>query len=118
MILIPLTTKEVARRFAAHLKNDQIVSAVEQLYDEAVVIEEVSGRIRESKAFILESLRGFERNHLSHYTHVNGPLISGDHFALQMRIEVTNRPAGGGFVIEEMGVYTVKKGLIIRAKFY
>jgi hypothetical protein len=54
----------------------------------------------------------------THAVEVSEPLIAENFFALRYRFDVTQRQTGNRFWMEEMAVYTVKDGKIVREEFF
>jgi hypothetical protein len=61
--------------------------------------------------------RWWAENHEVHGVSVAGPYVNGDQFALRFGIDVT--PKGGARMqMEEVGLYTVRDGLISEERFF
>lgn len=57
-------------------------------------------------------------NHEVHSFGVTGPWPHGDRFILGFQIDVTNKPSGQRMQMEEMALYTVQQGKIVREEFF
>ena len=57
-------------------------------------------------------------NHEVHSAEMKGPLVAGNNFAIEYHYDVTQKATGKRFVMEEIGLYTVADGKIVREQFY
>ncbi|MBC8142823.1 MAG: nuclear transport factor 2 family protein [Armatimonadetes bacterium] len=116
---MPSTTEEIAQKLVAYLGENANVAAIDALYDDAIeTVEADPVRTRSGKATVRASMQGFADTHSFRYTHISEPLVSGSNFALHLRFEATNTASGQGFAVDEIGVYTVKEGHIVREQFF
>ena len=58
------------------------------------------------------------RNHEVHSVEVEGPLVAGSHFSVVFRLDVTFKPEGKRFKMEEVAVYKVADGKIVYEEFF
>jgi len=49
---------------------------------------------------------------------VEGPLVAGQHFAVTFKMDVTFKPDGRRFPMEEVGVYKVVDGKVVYEEFF
>lgn len=70
------------------------------------------------KKAVLAKYRGWEADHEIHEMQVDGPWVGATGFALQYRIDVTQKSTGQRSQMEEIAVYTVKDGKIVREEFH
>jgi hypothetical protein len=56
--------------------------------------------------------------HEVHSAHVEGPLVSPAHFSVRFKYDVTNKPSGRRMMLDELAVYQVKDGKIVREEFF
>jgi limonene-1,2-epoxide hydrolase len=54
----------------------------------------------------------------THQVEISEPLVAENHFVLKYRFDVTNRQSGNRGWMEELGVYTVNNGKIVREEFF
>jgi ketosteroid isomerase-like protein len=57
-------------------------------------------------------------NHEIHSASVTGPWPHGDRFVVGFQYDVTNKPSGKRMKMDEVGVYTVRNGKIVREEFF
>ena len=116
---MPSATEEIARELIALLRESENVEAIECLYADDVHTEEADpARTRSGKAVVYQSMADFAAAHDFHYTAIEGPLISGNTFALRLAFTATPRTGGQSFSVDEIGVYTVRDGKIARDQFF
>ena len=122
-ILCNMTTTEVANKIVEMCRTGQNLEAIKTLYAPDVVSIEASGPAGmplEVKG--LESVLGKSQwwmdNHEVHGATVEGPIVTGNQFAVGFKMDVTNKPSGKRFPMEELGVYHVKDGKVVREQFF
>ena len=57
-------------------------------------------------------------NHVTHSAHVAGPCPHGNRFIIGLQVDVTFKPTDQRMTMEEMGLYTVENGKIVREEFF
>jgi hypothetical protein len=60
----------------------------------------------------------FEEGFQVHSVQVDGPFLGKGQFAVRFVMDVTQKASGKRFTMTEMGLYTVKKGKVVREEFY
>ena len=53
-----------------------------------------------------------------HSAAIRGPWPHGDRFVVGYQFDVTNRPSGTRMQMDEVGLYTVLDGKIVREEFF
>ena len=108
-------------RYAKRGKN---LDAVNQLYDENIVsVEAMDPPEGERESRGIDAVRGknqwWGENHEVHSASVQGPFPHGDdRFCVVFNFDVTNKPSGHRFQMEEVGLYSVADGKISREEFF
>ena len=116
--------KEIGTKLAALCREGKAEEAIQTYYaDNIVSVEsvEMGGSPRElsGKQAVLGKGRQWEANHEIHSAQVQGPFPHGDNkFALRFDFDVTNKPSGQRMQMEEIGVYEVANGKVVREEFY
>ena len=117
--------KEIGIRLVELCNQGKNEDAVEELYaDDIVSVEAAKGpqfpREVTGKGKILEKNQWWGENHEVHSASVQGPFPHGDdRFAAIFKFDVTSKPMNNQrFQMEEVAVYTVKDGKIVREEFY
>jgi ketosteroid isomerase-like protein len=118
-----MTTQEVADALIGYCKEAKFGEAIDALYSPEIVSMEAGappGQSRESKG--LEAVKGkgewWAANHEIHAANVEGPLVAGSHFAVTFKFDVTFKPDGRRFMMEEIAVYKVADGKIVYEEFF
>lgn len=57
-------------------------------------------------------------NHLIHKIEVFGPYPNGDRFAVRFLFDITNKPSQTRSQMDEVGLFTVQDGKIVREEFF
>jgi len=70
------------------------------------------------KKAVLAKYRGWEADHEIHESKVEGPWVGATGFALKYQIDVSQKSTGERTQMEEIAVYTVKNGKIVREEFH
>ena len=118
-----MTTKDLAAKYVSlckEHKNDVILS--ELFSNDAVSVEAAAppGGSAESKG--IEAIRSkgkwWMENHIVHKAVVEGPFPSGDRFCVRFTYDVTFKPDGSRRQMDEVGLFTVENGKIVREEFF
>lgn len=121
-----METKEVAKKLVEYCKRGENLKAVEELYGNDAISVEVFGT-PESPAEVRgkDKIRGknewWFNTHEIHGHSVEGPFPHNDRFAVKYHYEVTAKEgpyAGKRMKMDEIGLYTVKNGKIVREEFF
>lgn len=119
-----MTTREIATRLVALCREHQNMEAVRALYsDDIVSVEAVEGqgmpREMRGKEAVLGKGQWWFDNHVIHSSEVSGAMYHGDdRFACVMKYDVTFKVTGQRFKMEEIALYTVANGRIVREEFF
>lgn len=118
-----MTTQEVANKLVSLCSAGKFDDAVKELYaPEIVSVEAMAppGQSRETKG--LDAVNGKNEwwiaNHEVHSSKVEGPLVAGDHFAVTFKMDITFKPESKRIQMEEIALYTVSNGKIVREEFF
>jgi ketosteroid isomerase-like protein len=118
-----MTTQEVAETLVKLCSEGKFHEAIEALYSTDIVSMEAGappGGSRESKGLTAVMAKGewWTSNHEVHSVKVEGPLVAGSHFAVTFKMDVTFKPQGKRFQMEEVAVYKVADGKVIYEEFF
>ena len=72
---------------------------------------------KERKA-VAEKGKTWMENHEVHSSSVDGPWPHGDRFIVRFSFDVTNKPSGRRFQMDEAGLFTVVGDKIVREEFF
>ena len=118
-----MTIQEVADKLVKLCSDGKFEEATETLYAGDVVSMEAGappGGSRESKGLDAVKAKGkwWVENHEVHSSKVEGPLVGATHFAVVFKMDVTFKPKGQRFQMEEVAVYQVADGKIVYEEFF
>ena len=118
-----MTTREIANSLVKLCSEGKFHEALEAHYSPDIVSMEAGappGGSRESKGLAAVKAKGewWVSNHEVHSAIVEGPLVAGAHFAVTFKMDVTFRPQGRRFTMEEVAVYKVADGKIVYEEFF
>lgn len=118
-----MTTMDVANALVDLCRQGKNHEAIATLYAEDVESSEAGAapgmdRVVTGKAAVLAKGQWWVDNHEVHDAQVSGPWPNGDQFIVGFKFEVTFKPSGQRFVMEEMGLYTVADGKVAKETFF
>jgi ketosteroid isomerase-like protein len=119
----PMSTFDIAKKYFELCMNQQNHVAVETLFSPDVVSVEAAAmpgspaEVRGVKA-VLEKSKQWRANHEVHSARAEGPWPHGNRFAVRFTYDVTNKPSGRRMQMDEVGLFTVENGKIIREEFF
>lgn len=116
-------TAAVAEELVSLCKAGRNLDAINSFYSPEIVSVESMGNEtmpREMKG--LDAIRGknqwWAENNEVHSASVEGPFVGDDKFAVYYNYDVTFKPTGRRQPMEEMALYEVKDGKIVREQFF
>lgn len=118
------TTSTVAEELVSLCRSGRNADAINNLYASDIVSIESMGNEQmpaETKGLdaIMEKNRWWVENNTVNSATVEGPFISdNDKFAVYFNYDVTSKQTGQRNEMEEMALYTVKDGKIVREHFF
>lgn len=117
-----MNTQEIANKLVAVCKAGKFEDAQVLYAPDAVSVEASAppGGQREAVGLAAIKAKGewWVANHEVHSMQVAGPWPHDDRFIVGFRFDVTMKPTGKRFTMEEMALYTVKDGKIVREEFF
>jgi len=57
-------------------------------------------------------------NHTIHSSELFGPYPHDDRFAVRFLYDITNKPSGNRITMDEVGIFTVEGGKIVKEEFF
>ena len=114
---------EVAKKYVELCKEGKNEECLNALFaKDAVSVEAAAPPGGERTVKGLEAIRGkskwWAENHTVHKAEVFGPYPHDDRFAVRFFYDVTNKPSGKRFTMDEVGLFTVVNGKIAREEFF
>ncbi len=121
-----MSPMEVGTKLVELCKSGDFRGALEACYGEDIVSVEpvdMSGQGRETRGLeaVREKSAQWEATNEVHSCEVGGPYPHDDRFAVTFDIDVTPRAGpmeGMRMRMQEVGLYTVKGGKVVREEFY
>lgn len=119
-----MSGNEVGKKYVALCKEGQFEKCLDTLFSkDAVSVEAAappSGGDRTTTG--LDAIRAKGKwwvdNHTVHKLEVFGPYPHDDRFAVRFVIDVTNKPSGARMTMDEVGLFTVADGKVVREEFF
>ena len=120
----PTSTAAVADELVSFCRVGKNLDAINHLYSPDIVSVESMGNEqmpREMKGIdaIMQKNKWWGKNNTVHSASVEGPFIGdNDKFAVYYNFDVTSKQTGQRNQMEEMALYTVKDGKVVREQFF
>jgi hypothetical protein len=114
------TPLEVAQAVTALLRSGGAHEVEEKWLAPGIVsVEGVGASMAWSgKKDVLAKYRAWEADHEIHDMRIEGPWVGATGFALRYTIDVSQKSTGNRMQMEEIAVYTVRNGKIVREEFH
>ncbi|MDF2695830.1 MAG: nuclear transport factor 2 family protein [Labilithrix sp.] len=118
-----MSTLEIGRKYVELCRKNEHAQILETLFSKDAVSVEAGappGKSAEARGMPAIHAKGeaWGKDHEIHGITVDGPWPNGDRFIVRMELDVTNKPSGKRFKMEEAGLFTVEKGKIVREEFF
>jgi len=120
----PTTTAAVAEELVALCREGKNLDAINTLYSPDIVsIESMGNETMPREMRGIDAIRGknqwWGENNVVHSSSTTGPFVGpDDQFAVYYKFDVTFKPTGQRNSMEEMALYTVKDGKVVREQFF
>ncbi|HSZ83446.1 MAG TPA: nuclear transport factor 2 family protein [Polyangia bacterium] len=118
-----MSAKEVGAKYVAMVKEGRHGEIVDELFSkDAVSVEALAppGGDRTTKG--VDAIHGkskwWSENHVVHKAEVFGPYPHDDRFAVRFLYDITNKPSQKRMTMDEVGVFTVVGGKIVKEEFF
>lgn len=118
-----MNSMEIGKKLVELCRQGKNLEALNTLFAADVVSVEAGappGMQREAKGLAAVKAKGewWVANHEVHSASVTGPWPHDDRFIVGFQYDVTNKPSGQRMKMDEVGLYTVRNGKIIREEFF
>ena len=118
-----MNTLEIARQLVDLCRQGRNDEAVTTLFaDHAVSVEAVAMPGGSAEASGIAAIRSkgewWRANHEIHSATVTGPWPHGDRFVVGFQYDVTIKPTGQRMQMDEVGLFTIEGGKIVREEFF
>ncbi len=118
-----MTTIDLGKQLAELCRRGKNLDALNTLFADNLVSVEAGappGMEREARglAAVKAKAAWWLENHEIHSASVTGPWPHDDKFILGFKYDVTNKPSGVRMQMDEMALYFVANGKIVREEFF
>jgi ketosteroid isomerase-like protein len=118
-----MTTLEVGKKLVELCKQGKNQEAMDALYAPDIVSIEAAAmagspaEVRGREAVFAKG-KAWYANHTVHSATCEGPWPHGDRFIARFTYDLTNKPSNQRFKFDEIALFTVKDGKIVREEFF
>jgi ketosteroid isomerase-like protein len=118
-----MTTMDLAKRYVALCKEGKFEACLGELFAKDAVSVEAGGppgMDRTAKGLDAIRAKGewWGKNHEIHSLEVQGPYPNDDRFIVRFTMDITIKQQNLRVTMDEMGLFTVKDGKIVREEFF
>lgn len=118
-----MTTMEVGKKLVELCQQGKNFEAMQTLYSPHIVsVEAMSMPNMPAEMKGIEAVMGKGKwwvdNHEIHSASCEGPYPHGDRFIVRFNYDVTNKPSQRRMKMDEMALFSVKDGKIVREEFF
>jgi len=116
-------TEEIAKRYVELCQAGKNELCLDELYaKDAVSVEAAAPPGSERTAKGLDALhaksKSWGESNVVHSAEVMGPFPNDNRFAVRFTFDVTNKPSGRRMKMDEIGLFTIENGKIMREEFF
>ena len=116
-----MSTSEVANKLVNYCRQGQYNEAQAELYHDNAQSIEIAGmpgeRVQGMEAIKAKGKQWEEMVEEMHSSEVSDPIVAGDFFSISMKNDVSFK-GRGRMMIEEICVYEVQEGKIVKEQFF
>jgi len=115
-----MTTQEIANQLVDYCRNNNEEKAYQELYSPNITSLEMVEPMKEVHGMdgIQKKGQWWQENFEVHGTEVSDPLVADNHFTVRFWMDTTHKPSGQRSQMNELGVYQVQDGKIIKEQFF
>ncbi len=117
-----MTTLEIANRLVTLCNQGKNKEAMDELYSKDIVSVEAGaapGMSREARGEAVHAkAKWWSDNHTVHGAKHEGPWPHDNKFIVRFTYDVTQKASGKRFTMDEVGLFTVENGKIVREEFF
>src|SRR5262245_9180015 len=118
-----MSASEIAKKYVALCKEGKNEECPNELFSkDAVSVEAGAPPGQDRAANGLDAIRAKSKswgeNHTVHKAEVQGPYPHDDRFAVRFVYDITNKPSGKRFTMDEVALFTVANGKIVKEEFF
>ena len=112
-----METAEIANGLVALCREGKFDEAMAAYYAEGIVSVEGDGSSVTGLAACEAKGAEWQSEHEVHGIEVEGPFVGAGQFAVRFKLDVTMKSNGQRIIADEVGIYTVEAGKIVREVF-
>lgn len=118
-----MDTLEIGKKLVAYCSRGENLKAIETLYSpeitstEAMAMPNMPAEMNGIDAIKKKNQWWIENNEV-HSSEVKGPFPLGDRFAVHFKYDTTNKQSKQRGMMEEVALYTVRGGKIVKEEFF
>jgi hypothetical protein len=121
-----MDTKQIGEKLVGFCSKGKNLDAIDALYDKNIVsIEAMAGPDMPAEMKGIDKIKGknqwWNENNQVHSSKIEGPFPHNDRFAVKFHYEITPKAGPGKgkrISMDEVGIYTVKDGKIVKEEFF
>jgi SnoaL-like domain len=115
-----MTVQEVGTDLVALCREGNFEEAMKRHYAPSIVSVEAQGPELEISGIeaVAAKAEWWDANHDIHGIEVEGPFVNAEQFSVVYRMDVTPKATGERMAMNEVAVYTVEGGKIVREVFF
>jgi hypothetical protein len=112
--------EDIATGLVKLCKKGKFAQAVDTYYADDVVSVEPAGDEKEMRGIASVKAKGewWAANHKVHQLTVAGPFLGKGQFVVRFTVDVTFTPEKKRFIMDELAIYTVRRGKISHEQFF
>ncbi len=116
-------TVEIGKKLVDYCKQNENLKAIDELYAKEIVsLESMPSSEGTDKVQGIEAIRRKNQQWSEemdvHSMDIQGPFPLGDRFAVHFKFDATEIKTNRRMKMEEVGLYTVKDGKIVKEEFF
>lgn len=118
-----MSTADIAKGIVDLCRKGKYMEAVEKYYSDKIVsIESASAPGMPAEMKGIEAIRGKTKHFMEttevHSQEVNGPFVGDGQFAVEFKMDMTQKASGKRMKLDEVGLYKVEGGKIVHEHFF
>ena len=118
-----MNAQDIGKKLVSLCREGKNAEAIDLLYSKDIVsLEAFVPPPMPLEVRGLEAVKGKGKwwfdNHTIHSAKIEGPFPNGDRFIVQFNYDLTAKASGQRFSMEEMALYEVQNGKIVREAFF
>jgi hypothetical protein len=112
--------EDIAKGLVKLCKKGSFAEAIEKYYADDIVSVEPAGEQKVAKGIdaIRAKTEHWMQNNKVHKSSVEGPFVGKGQFVVRFTVDMTFKPTNKRFVLDELGIYTVRRGKIVHEQFF